>query len=238
MLDGELVAVDGGRVSFTALQQRLTAGRGLAAAISTAAAQLVVFDVLAAGGRDVRPLPLDERRELLEAVLADAPASVVVAEQSRDPGVADEWMRSWATAGVGIEGVVVKCGTAPYPVRAGQRVWHKVKARRTLDLLAVAILGPPDRPTGLVLANIDGRVVGDTTYLDRATAATVARLVALNGETGLRRPFWSGAQLVEVHGIDPMPVEVSADTAIDDGRLRHPVRLLRARPDLEARYIA
>jgi hypothetical protein len=40
------------------------------------------------------------------------------------------------TAG-GIEGVVINDADAPYPTRDGQRVWWKVKARSSVDMLAI-----------------------------------------------------------------------------------------------------
>jgi ATP-dependent DNA ligase len=52
VLDGELVVYRDGRCDFAALQQRISARPRL-----TCAASMVVFDVLALAGRDLRGLP-------------------------------------------------------------------------------------------------------------------------------------------------------------------------------------
>ena len=59
-IDGEVVAFDGGRTSFEALARR---GR------RAVTVYLYVFDVLWLDGRDVRPLPLRERKRLLRDAL-------------------------------------------------------------------------------------------------------------------------------------------------------------------------
>jgi hypothetical protein len=67
-----------------------------------------------------------------------------------DLSIAREWLRT-LTAG-GIEGLVIKDAAGTYPTREGQRVWWKVKAKSTLDLLAIGFTGTAARPTALVLA--------------------------------------------------------------------------------------
>ena len=70
IIDGEIVAFDGRQARFARLQQRLGVrhpGPGLLAAVP---AWFYVFDVLWADGRDVRPLPLRERKQILRDLLA------------------------------------------------------------------------------------------------------------------------------------------------------------------------
>jgi ATP-dependent DNA ligase len=66
LLDGELVALNGAGVSSLPLLVQGQRGR-----------QYVAFDVLAVEGEDVRHLPLERRRRLLEAILdgLDSPAA-------------------------------------------------------------------------------------------------------------------------------------------------------------------
>ena len=73
LIDGEIVVADvQGRSDFTALQQRLTVARRAAAAAAIArSAVLLVFDVLALSGNDLRDRPLVERRQALEHLIAD-----------------------------------------------------------------------------------------------------------------------------------------------------------------------
>jgi ATP dependent DNA ligase domain len=60
VLDGELVVYRGGRCDFAALHRRVSARPRL-----TCAASLVVFDILALAGRDLRGLPHRKRRKRL-----------------------------------------------------------------------------------------------------------------------------------------------------------------------------
>src|SRR6478672_4238378 len=71
VLDGEVIAWDpaAGRLDFDGLQARMTAGRRIRAVAARRPAQLVVFDVRAAGTEDLRDRPLRERRAVLEQAL-------------------------------------------------------------------------------------------------------------------------------------------------------------------------
>ena len=72
VIDGEACVVDEqGRPSFCALQAWL-AGEGREQGDGRLA--FATFDLLWLDGRDTRALPLEERRELLEALVKDAPA--------------------------------------------------------------------------------------------------------------------------------------------------------------------
>ena len=69
MLDGELVICVDGRLDFAALQGRL---RGARRSPAEPPACLVVFDILALGGDDLRGLAYAQRREMLVELLARA----------------------------------------------------------------------------------------------------------------------------------------------------------------------
>ncbi|MFD0279974.1 DNA ligase, partial [Kitasatospora sp. NPDC127111] len=71
VLDAELVAWRDGRFAF----EQLLRTRQARAADDTALG-LIAFDVLALPGRDVRRLPLVDRRRLLLAALADVPPPI------------------------------------------------------------------------------------------------------------------------------------------------------------------
>jgi len=72
VIDGEIVCwnTGQGRLDFQALSRRLTAGRRLSALAAANPAHLVCFDLLAAGGRDLRALPQEDRRARLQALLS------------------------------------------------------------------------------------------------------------------------------------------------------------------------
>jgi ATP-dependent DNA ligase len=131
------------------------------------------------------------------------------------------------TAG-GIEGVVIKDATQPYPTRAGQRIWHKLKSRRSLDMLAVGVVGDPVAPTSLVLAmptlDDEPRATGATAILTRAAAQRSRRCRTSPARPGKGRSSWGTTEQVELQQIKPLVVEVSADAANDRPRFRLPPR--------------
>ena len=101
----------------------------------------------------------------------------------RQPG---EWLRT-LTAG-GIEGLVIKDAAGTYPTQPGQRVWWKVKAKTTVDMLAVGFTGTSTRPSALVLAfpgvlDEAGQPVtaGSTTVLTTAAAKSLTSLLRPTG---------------------------------------------------------
>jgi ATP-dependent DNA ligase len=83
--DGELVAWREGRLEFTALQPRPHSPR------TSAPAHLVIFDLLAEAGDDVRQLPYQARRKRLSALLAGMEAPLAVVAATVDPIGARAW---------------------------------------------------------------------------------------------------------------------------------------------------
>lgn len=251
VLDGELVvwsAESGGPaggMDFGLLQHRARL-RGLAAerAAAQSPASMLVFDVLAVEGRDVRHLPLVERKRLLAAVLADARPPLQQVPYTPDEEVARAWLADHAaTPGSGVEGLVVKAGGGTY--ESGVRGWLKVKTRETFDVVVGAVLGSLTAPRALVAGYFapDGRLrmAGTTTALSTRHRSEVGALLARAAEdhpwptqisTAWGRP---ASPIVRVR--PALVVEVSADTAFEQGRWRHPVRLVRVRTDVEATLI-
>ncbi|WP_433272829.1 hypothetical protein ACQPZA_20590 [Pseudonocardia xinjiangensis] len=91
-----------------------------------APATFVVFDVLAAGGTDLRGHPYRIRRALLLQLLEGAGPSLAVVPMTTDGEAARAWLTGHLDAG--IEGVVAKRLDHGYlPAR---RAWRKVKPAR------------------------------------------------------------------------------------------------------------
>lgn len=120
----------------------------------------------------------------------------------------------------------------------------KLKHRETIEVICGAVIGPISRPSEVVAGLIlDGelRIVGRSTQLKTATARELARWLrpASTGHpwppvvkgTTLDR-FNGGKEPVSLTLVDPVVVEVSADTAWSGRTFRHPLRVLRARPEL------
>jgi DNA ligase D-like protein (predicted ligase) len=124
MVDGELVVLDErGRPSFSALQNsRFTPG----------AIHLYVFDVLTYQGRDVRKIPLAQRRELLEDhVLKDMRdpirlSPVFDASPKRLIAVAKK---------TGLEGVIGKRADSRYESGDRSGAWVKYKTNQGQELV-------------------------------------------------------------------------------------------------------
>jgi ATP-dependent DNA ligase len=236
VVDGELIVRVRGSFDFSELQRRLA--RGGRQRIGQPAASFIAFDLLAAAGHDVRTSPLRVRRRLLETVMADATTTVELCPQTSDVDLAREWMG--AAAELGVEGLVVKGSATTY--RGGAREWLKHRLRDTVEVVVGGVGGSLEAPGHLVFGSPgeDGELffAGTTTELPPAQRAEVARLVrAADGppswlpENGGTR--WGGGDKQVVQPVEAtLVVEVSVDTSVQDGRWRHPARLVRVRPDL------
>ena len=251
VLDAELVAWSPqGRTDFGALQRRITAGRRLPALASRSPAYLVAFDLLGTEDRDLRGLPLRERRVLLEQALADdGTGRVVVCPQTTDRDEAIAWMTTMAP--LGVEGIVVKAADGPYrPGRAP--AWRKWRARQTSEAIVGGVTGRIGRPGTVLLGRYDAagqlRVVGRTVPVSDTQAAELAPLLTRPGagHQSSTHPWpqplpagwlgrWGeqGRQPLAYTQVEPtVVVEVSTDDRYESGRWRHPCRLVRPRLDL------
>lgn len=130
ILDGEAVVLDEiGRSDFGALQQAL-GGRG--GKLHARRAMFYAFDLLYLDGRDITRMSLDERRQILEFLLAPSDPSIRLSEE-----VASEGARFLAHAcEMGLEGIIAKRRNAPYrPGRGGD--WLKIKCVQSETFLIV-----------------------------------------------------------------------------------------------------
>jgi ATP-dependent DNA ligase len=228
--------LQGGRLSFDALQHRM-AGRSKQAARLAAAqpASLVVFDVLLDRAQDVRALTWEERRGRLESLAAGWRPPLQVTPYTTDEATAAEWMESLAS--MGIEGIVSKRLSSRYGARGA---WSKSKFRESLEGVIGATIGPLSRPDALIIGR--RTETGDLVVLGRTTTLTFTQ----SAEVGslLRPPSGShpwpgtmgaghfGGEPVAITHAEPVVVaEVSADPAEQAGRRRHPLRFLRLRQD-------
>ena len=150
VIDGEAV-MEGpdGITDFFALHAAL-------AAKSAPRAFLYAFDLLHLNGDDLRDLPLDERRLLLEDMLGHTPPALRFSEHVLDDGPAVYR----AACELGLEGIVAKVREAPY--RSGpSTTWLKLKCTKTDTFVVTGY--DPDGRTGvrsLKLTDFDGAPVG------------------------------------------------------------------------------
>ena len=239
VLDGEVVIWNGSRLDFGLLQQRMVTPAGRIAALAAAhPASYVAFDLLAAGGTDLRAWTLTRRRAALTDLAARWAPPLQLSPATTDPAEARTWFHDYRPAGV--EGLVAKgAGTRYAP---GRREWLKVKSWETTEVIAGGVIGPIERPSQLVAGRYrDGElvVVGRTSPLSsRQSAELAAVLTPAEGDhpwperIGTGR-FGGGRLSVVLTRVDPAVVaEVSADAALQAGVFRHPLRFVRVRPDL------
>src|SRR5207247_537442 len=107
VVDGEIVIATPKGLDFDALQLRLhPAASRVARLAKESPAALVVFDLLALDGRDIRGVPQGERRRLLEQKLADVTPPIYVTPMTRDRALAARWLVEFE--GAGLDGVVAK----------------------------------------------------------------------------------------------------------------------------------
>ncbi|MEV8548175.1 ATP-dependent DNA ligase [Streptomyces sp. NPDC051572] len=242
VLDGELVVPHEGRLHFGELQRRARRrGPGALQAAAAHPAYLIVFDVLQRGGTELLARPYRERRATLEDLFArdvlTAPFTLCPATTER--ATALDWLDpAWGAAG--IEGVVVKGASQPY--LPGKRAWIKVRARATSEAVIGAVTGTLTNPLTLLLGRYDTagtlQLVARTTPLTTTARRDLARQLA---PAGTEHP-WSGRHFSAGWGtstkLDHRPVapdlvaEFIADTAVDSGRYRHPVRFVRVRAEM------
>jgi ATP-dependent DNA ligase len=190
------------------------------------------FDILRLSSRSTVHLPLSRRRELLaETLQAHERLTPTFFVDRAD--LAAGWLKHDCA---GIEGVVAKRVSQTYV--PGHRGWIKVKRRLSLDAV-VAGCRPGNRLL-LGLYRSDGSLshVGETVSLTPSQARLVrSQLVPALGQvwTG-RMPgvgHWDSDRYEEwIDCVPRLVVEVSY-TQTDWDRFRHPVRLLRVRPDRE-----
>jgi bifunctional non-homologous end joining protein LigD len=212
-LDGELVAFDGKDfVGFGELQQH---GSKLTVVYC-------VFDVLHLLGRDVRGLPLKDRKKLLGEVVAGGTHVKLVEELSGDPVklLTKACAKGW-------EGLVAKRRDAPYA--AGRSTdWCKLKCSASQELVIGGWTEPRRSRIGLG-ALLVGYYEGDQLrYAGKVgTGFSTDTLISLSKE--LRRleradsPFVDPVRERTAHWVEPRLVaNVAFSEWTRDGRLRHP----------------
>lgn len=224
IIDGEIVAFDGAQTSFARLQQRLgvrAPDPGLRARVPV---YFYIFDVLWAGGRDVRPLPLRDRKQILRGLLAfDDPLRFT--EHVDADGEA--YFRQ--ACAQGWEGVIAKRADAPY--QAGRsRDWLKFKCQSGQEFVIGGYTDPKGTRTGfgaLLLGYYDpghqliyaGKV--GTGFTRNTLDRLHARLAGLEQD----RPAFDRGPLPRsgVHWVQPRLVaQVGFAEWTTDGQLRQP----------------
>ncbi len=234
LIDGEVVAIDAnGRPSFQRLQQRGRLQRALDIRRATVdnPVTFYAFDLLGFEDYDLRPLPLEQRKPLLERLLPPAGAIRYLEHFDGDGLALYEQVR-----GLGLEGIIAKRADAPY--RAGRGpAWLKIRTRRTDDFVIVGLTKPKGSRGGFGALYLAQFVGGDLVFSGRAgTGFSDKQLADLRSRLeNVKRdgPACIGPIPNEkgVIWVEPRLVcEVEFTERTDDGLLRQPV-FLRERSD-------
>jgi bifunctional non-homologous end joining protein LigD len=232
VVDGEVVAFDGTRTSFSQLQQRIGLTDRAQVAASDVRVFYYLFDALRLAGQDVRSLPLRDRKALLrQAITFGGPLRYTNHRNEHGEAYLAQ------ACGWGWEGIIAKRADSPYVGRRSPN-WLKFKCVTAQEFVIGGFTDPAGSRTGfgalLVGYYADGsrlRYAGKVgTGYDRATLSALRdRLDALASPT---QPF-TGAPVRErgAHWVRPeLVAQVGFTEWTRDGKLRHP-RFLGLRRD-------
>ena len=245
ILDGELLIVSGGIVSFEALQLRLHPAESRVRKLAAATpAMMMTFDVLALGKKSLASEPLSERRAALAKMLAaECEPDLQLSPATRDREDALGWLER---TGGALDGVIAKRLDLPY--RPGERAMVKVKQRRTADCVVGGFrYAARGQEVGSLLLGLYDEAgllnhVGYTSSIaarDRAAwTKELEALVAPPGFTGSAPggpSRWATARSAEWQPLRPVIVVEVLYDQVTAGRFRHGTKLLRRRPDKNPR---
>jgi bifunctional non-homologous end joining protein LigD len=226
VLDGELVAFQDGVTSFSRLQRR---------ARERVSVFLYVFDLLRLEGRDVRDLPLRERKTLLRESFSFG-GHLRYSTHRNEHGT-----RLFRDAcSQGLEGLMAKRADSTYRSGARSRDWLKLKCHFEQELVIGGFTAPHGSRTdfGALLVGYqeDGKLryagkVG--TGFDHATLQTLGRRLR---ELERDDPPFADVHPIPrgTHWAEPeLVAQIGFSEWTRDGRLRHP-RYLGLRDDKPA----
>jgi DNA ligase D-like protein (predicted ligase) len=224
VVDGEVVAFVGRTTSFERLQQRLGLRQPSEELRRSVPVYFYLFDVMWADGRDIRQLPLRDRKKILRGLLTFAGPLRFATHRNRGGEAYFVQACRW-----GWEGLIAKRADAPY--RAGRgHDWLKFKCLNSQEFVIGGYTDPQRSRHGfgaLLLGYYDDK--GQLAYagkvgtgFDEATLDSLHRTLA-----GLERkdsPFGRGElPRSHVHWVEPKLVgQVGFSEWTRAGELRHP----------------
>jgi len=238
--DGEVVAFDGQATSFARLQQRLGVRDPGAELRRRVPVCYYVFDLLVDGGRDIRALPLRERKRLLSQALAfEDPLRYTAHRDGDGQHFFEQACRD------GWEGLIAKRADSPY-LAGRTRDWLKFKCENGQEFLICGYTDPRGSRAhfgALLLGYYDGE--GRMVYAGKVgtgfSEATLASLGRSLSRIERKYPPFQPGDLPRtgsgalprsgVHWVEPRLVAQVAFTEwTSAGQLRHP-RFLGLRRD-------
>ncbi len=237
VIDGEVVAFEGSRTSFSRLQPRIHLGSAEQARRTGIAVYFYVFDVLEIDGEDVRAEPLLERKRRLRGLLSWA--GPVRSTPHRVSG-SEEWFAEICRKGW--EGLIAKQADAPYATGRTDR-WLKFKCEAGQELVIVGWTEPTGSRVAigaLLLGYHDGEELVYAGKVGTGFSESVLRdLHGRLSKLGVAEPACTSGKLPTkgVHWVRPeLVAEVAFTEWTKANQLRHP-RYLGLRTDKAARDV-
>jgi bifunctional non-homologous end joining protein LigD len=218
-VDGEVVVLaPDGRTSFEGLQEALSSGTG--------ELRYMAFDLLHHDGVDLRPLPLEQRKARLAALVRRLPENGI---HFSDHVVGRGAAFLAHAADMGVEGILSKRRAAPH--RAGRHGdWLKIRVHRGQEAVIGGFTDPGGTRGGLGALLVGVRdEEGTLVYAGRVgTGFSDAQLQTLRRQLdAIARPTSPFAPFPDVpprtHWVEPTLVaSVRFTNWTRDGRMRHP----------------
>jgi len=241
LLDGELIIPVGDALSFDALQLRLhPAESRVRKLVAEHPAELMLFDILELGGKDLTSEPLAERRSTLEKFYAkNQVAGLHLSPVTHDRATAVRWLER---SGGALDGVIAKRTTQEY--RSGERAMIKVKQQRTADCVVGGFrYADKKKVVGSLLLGLydDAGLlnhVGFTSAIPakerEALTAKLEKLIEPPGFTGSAPggpSRWNTERSMAWEPLKPVLVAEVRYDQVTGRRFRHGTGFVRWRPD-------
>lgn len=248
VFDAEIIVSIDDHLEFDALQQRIHPAESRVTMLAEKTpAEIVAFDLLAIGDRDLRAEPFESRRGELETAFAAVEAPLHLTPVTRDPEIALRWFVDFE--GAGLDGLIAKPLADPYA--ENKRAQLKVKHVRTADAVVAGyrihkdgngvgslLLGLVDDEGGLRHVGVAASFTAKrrTELIDELAPLEVDALVdhpwASWAEAGAQQQHrWNAGKEMTWKPVRPeLVAEVKYGSTLN-GRFREVTRLLRWRPD-------
>lgn len=155
IIDGELTVLNAdGRSDYRAFKKAIKDSPGRLVFIG--------FDIMMIDGKDVRGETTVERRERLQILFNDTPASMQFSEAIHGGGEAFYG----AADAMGLEGIVSKRANAAY-ISGRTRAWFKIKSYQVSELEVAAVLEGRGKPTMALMVDVQNNYLGGAFITNR-----------------------------------------------------------------------